>query len=661
MRRLLLISLLWFCTWQFAAAEQPSLQTQRTSFIRALQAAESGNWSGVEPELTTLQGYPLLDDLRGAWLAAGARHLPEKDIVEYLQAHPSLYASARLRLRWTNRLYREKRWQNFLDQYNEFYAAGNDAAMQCQALLAHRQVNDEPALREHALELWLVGHSQPRECDPVFAWLAESQVLTSLRYRERLQLALAEDNFQLANYLAGFLTDSDRALVDLYRRVITNPDTELARQNFRDTERARLLILDGLEQLARRDPDRAFKLWHKQFSSDFSFTREQKLSTQRTIAFWSAQSLQPNSLKRMARLPAAARDPDSLAWWARAALYLGDWEHVSLAINAMPDRMAAEDVWQYWAARAKLAQGDPDSARQILLYLSGKRGYYGFLAADRLSLPYAFGNRETLADEPVLAKLAARPELIRAGEWFAIGLDSRGRQEWDAVIAQLDAPWQIQASILAHRLGWHSRAITIAAQQQLFDDLTLRYPPAYIDMFQNSAGLAGIDTAWAMGIARSESLFMPDVKSSAGALGLMQLMPATGASTAREFRIPYRSSDSLLDPQTNILLGTRYLGKMQSIFGNHQVLSTAAYNAGPSRISSWLPVGDEIAAELWIETLPYRETRKYVRRVLESQIIFAWSLGQPELRLRDLLAPVPSALQLQAQLVPAPAYDSVTR
>jgi soluble lytic murein transglycosylase len=180
-------------------------------------------------------------------------------------------------------------------------------------------------------------------------------------------------------------------------------------------------------------------------------------------------------------------------------------------------------------------------------------------------------------------------------------------------------------------------------------------------MFQNSAGLAGIDTAWAMGIARSESLFMPDVKSSAGALGLMQLMPATGASTAREFRIPYRSSDSLLDPQTNILLGTRYLGKMQSIFGNHQVLSTAAYNAGPSRISSWLPVGDEIAAELWIETLPYRETRKYVRRVLESQIIFAWSLGQPELRLRDLLAPVPSALQLQAQLVPAPAYDSVTR
>ncbi|MCJ7556784.1 MAG: transglycosylase SLT domain-containing protein [Gammaproteobacteria bacterium] len=636
------------------------MQTQRTSFIRALQAAESGNWSGVEPELTTLQGYPLQDDLRGAWLAAGARTLPERDIVDYLLAHPSLYASARLRLRWTNRLYREKRWQDFLDQYNEFYADTNDAALQCLALLASRQVSDEPNQAEHALELWLVGHSQPRECDPVFAWLADTQLLTSARYRERLELALAANNFQLADYLAGFLTDSDRALVDLYRRVTTRPETELARQNFKNSERARLLILDGLEQLARRDPDQAAKLWHKQYRRDFSFTREQKLRMQKAIAFWSAQRLQPNSLKRMASLPAAARDIDGLAWWARAALSLGDWDHVSRAINAMPDKMAAEDAWQDWAARALQAQGDSDSARQILLALSGKRGYYGFLAADELFLPYAFGNRETLADESILAALAARPGLVRAGEWFATGLDSRGRQEWDAVIAQLDPPWQVQASILAHRLGWHSRAITIAAQQQLFDDLTLRYPPAYIDMFQNSAGLAGIDTAWAMGIARSESLFIPDVKSSAGAIGLMQLMPATGASTAREFHIPYRSSDSLLDPQTNILLGTRYLGKMQSLFGNHQVLSTAAYNAGPNRISSWLPVGEEISAELWIETLPYGETRKYLRRVLESQIIFAWSQGRPELRLKDILAPVPSAVQLQAQLLPAPAYDAIT-
>ncbi len=629
--------------------------------MRALKAAESGNWSAVEPELGTLQAYPLLDDLRGAWLAAGARHLPGQEIANYLLAHPSLYASARLRLRWVNRLYREKRWQDFLGQYQEFYAGGSDAALHCQALQASRQLGDQPALAERAVELWLVGHSQPRECDPVFSWLADMQLLTSARYRERLELALAEKNFQLADYLAGFLTDSDRALVDLYRRVTTRPETELARQNFKNSERARLLILDGLEQLSRRDPDQAFKLWHKQYRRDFSFTRGQKLAMQKTIAFWSAHRLQANSLKRMAALPTAAHDADSLAWWARAALYLGDWEHVSRAINAMPDAMVSEDTWQYWTAMAMQAQGDPETARNILLSLSGKRGYYSFLAADELSLPYAFENRETPADEPVLQELAARPDLVRAGEWFATGMDSRGRLEWDAVIAQLDPPGQVQASILAHRLGWHSRAIATAARQQLFDDLTLRYPPAYIDLFKESAGLAGIDTSWAMGIARSESLFMPDVKSSAGALGLMQLMPATGASTAREFRIPYHSSDSLLDPQTNILLGTRYLGKMQSLFGNHPVLSTAAYNAGPNRISTWLPVGEEIAAALWIETLPYGETRKYVRRVLESQVIFAWSLGRPELRLKELLAPVPSAVQLQARLIPAPALDVITR
>jgi soluble lytic murein transglycosylase len=661
MRLLLLICLLYFCNGHSAVAEPLSLQDQRAPFIRALKAAESGNWSGVESELGTLQGYPLLDDLRGAWLTAGARHLPGQDIADYLLAHPSLYASARLRLRWINRLYREKRWQDFLGQYDEFFADSNDAALHCQALLARRQLGDQPALAESALELWLVGHSQPRECDPVFSWLTDSQLLTSDRYRERLELALAANNFQLADYLAGFLTESDRALVDLYRRVITRPETELVRQDFKNSERARSLILDGLEQLARRNPDLAFKLWHKQYRRNFSFTKEQKLAMQRTIAFWSAHGLQPNSLKRMAGLPGAAHDAESLAWWARAALYLGDWKHVSLAINAMPDMMASEDEWQYWGAMAMQAQGQPEAARSVLLSLSGKRGYYGFLAADELSLPYVFDNRETPADELILEELAARPDLVRASEWFAIGLDSRARQEWEAMIAQLDSPRQVQASILAHRLGWHSRAIATAARQQLFDDLTLRYPPAYIDLFTDSAGLAGIDTTWAMGIARSESLFMPDVKSSAGALGLMQLMPATGAATAREFRIPYRNSDSLLDPQTNIRLGTRYLGKMQSLFGNHPVLSTAAYNAGPNRISTWLPAGEEIGAALWIETLPYGETRKYVRRVLESQVIFAWSLGRPELRLKELLLPVPSALQLQARLLPAPAPGLITR
>lgn len=629
------------------AADAPSLEFQREAFVRALHAAERGDWSRVETELPALQGYPLRDDLRGAWLAASVADAPHPDIASYLERNPSLYASARLHARWIQRLYREQRWPEFLDQYQGFYADAGDAAMDCQAILARLKTGEVQQQIEPALKLWMVGHSQPRQCDPVFRWLASEKVLDSASYRKRLSLALAQRNFQLADYLAGFLTESEQALADLYRRVANDPGHELAKQHFKNSERARALILDGLERLARRDPDAAQKLWQRKYRKQFSFSDTQRAGMERKIAFWSAHNMQPNSMRRMARLPAEFHDRESLEWWARAALYLGDWPGVIRAIAAMPDEMAREDAWQYWGARAMQAGGNTEQANQSLMALAQQRSFYGFMAADALDLPYAFAHRDTPADEGMLDELAGKPELFRVRELFATGLYTRARQEWDAVIRELSPERQIQASILAHRMGWHSQAIATAARQRLYDDLALRYPPAFLDLFKTSAGQAGISVDWAMGIARSESLFMPDVKSRAGALGLMQLMPATGAATAREFRIRYTSSGSLLDPVTNIELGTRYLGKMQARFGSHQVLSTAAYNAGPNRVSSWLPATGSVPADIWIETLPYKETRNYVRRVLESQAIFSWRLGQQGIRLSDVLAPIPSAAQLQ--------------
>jgi soluble lytic murein transglycosylase len=661
MRTLLFLSLLCLCAASLPAREPDSLQLQREAFMRALRAAETGNWSDVEPELARLEGYPLRDDLRGAWLAARASKAPEGEIRDYLEEFPDLYASSRLRLRWTDRLYQEKRWKEFQDLYALYYAQGDDTTQHCKSVIAQREGGDMSGLAERALQLWLVGYSQPRDCDAVFAWLEAQQLLTAARYRQRLELALAAGNFTLADYLARPLTDSDRALVDLYRRIAKRPELELAGQNFKNTEIARSLIIGGLESLARRDPDRAWQLWRKKFRRNFSFTGQQRHEMERTVALWSAWHFQPNSLKRMSSLPPPEHTPDTLEAWARAALYLGDWKAVHQAIAAMPDDLAVQDGWQYWGARAMQARGESEPARQMLLALAQKRSYYGFLAADSLSTPYALANRQTPPDEVVLAELGTHPDLLRAGELFATGLYTRGRQEWDAAVRRLDPSQQVQATILAHRLGWHSRAIALAARQQLYDDLALRYPGAFMDLFQGATRAAGIDMAWAMGIARSESLFMPDVKSPAGALGLMQLMPATGAATAREFSVPYSGSYSLLDPETNIRLGTRYLEKMQSRFNNNLALATAAYNAGPNRISGWLPESGTMPADLWIETLPYRETRNYVRRVLESRVIFAWTLERENLRLRDILDPVPSMEQLQAQLLANRAQAPSTR
>jgi soluble lytic murein transglycosylase len=269
--------------------------------------------------------------------------------------------------------------------------------------------------------------------------------------------------------------------------------------------------------------------------------------------------------------------------------------------------------------------------------LAVERSYYGFLSADELSLAYAFGNTQFVADEAKIAELQARPDLIRARELFLVGLDGRGRSEWDAVISYFDADDKTQAAILAHRWGWHSRAIAAAANIGDYDDLSLRYPLPYSATFQQYAEDANISPQWAYGVARSESLFMRDVRSSAGAIGLMQLMPATGKKVAKEIQLPYSGLNTLTDPASNIRLGTSYLGQMAERYGGNRVLATAAYNAGPHRVDAWLPESGEIDARAWIENIPFNETRGYVRRVLAAETIFHWRMTGEVRRLSDEL------------------------
>lgn len=314
-----------------------------------------------------------------------------------------------------------------------------------------------------------------------------------------------------------------------------------------------------------------------------------------------------------------------------------NWTNLLADIAAMPDAERGTEEWRYWQAIALQRSGRRDEATELLTRLAGERSYYGFLAADELGVPYALDDHQLDADEAIIASLAARPELIRARELFFVGLDGRGRSEWDAVVSHLHPEQKVQAAKLADRWGWHSRAIAAAASVGEFDDLALRYPLPYQQIFRQQAENASIATTWAYGIARSESLFMRDVRSSAGAIGLMQLMPATGRNVAKQLRMPFSGIDTLTDPQENIRLGTTYLGQMAQRYGGNQVLATAAYNAGPHRVDRWLPESGDVDARIWIENIPFNETRKYVRRVLAAEAIFHWRMTGQMRRLSDAL------------------------
>jgi soluble lytic murein transglycosylase len=284
---------------------------------------------------------------------------------------------------------------------------------------------------------------------------------------------------------------------------------------------------------------------------------------------------------------------------------------------------------------------------EVLTELGGERSYYGFLAADQLGVPYALGDSAFVPDEARLSELRARPDLVRARELFMVGLDGRGRSEWDAVVRYFDTADKMQAAILASRWGWHSRAIAAAASVGEYDDLALRYPMPFNETFLEYSEDASISPTWAYGVARSESLFMRDVRSSAGAIGLMQLMPATGKDVAQRINLPYSGLDTLTNPDSNIRLGTTYLGEMVERFGGNRVLATAAYNAGPHRVDAWLPQVGELDARIWIENIPFNETRGYVRRVLAADTIFHWRMTGEVRRLSDELLVVSASSKTQ--------------
>ncbi len=288
-----------------------------------------------------------------------------------------------------------------------------------------------------------------------------------------------------------------------------------------------------------------------------------------------------------------------------------------------------------------IVQGFEYASEQLFMQLATERGYYGFMAADRMGVAYQFQHESTAVDESMLLEIAARTDLVRAREWFLVGMHSKGRTEWARAVHGLDPTERVHATVLAHRWGWHSRAIATAAQSGLMDDLTIRYPTSVVDWFESTAATALADSALILGVARTESLFMPDVGSSAGALGLMQIMPATGRRTARELNLRYRGRATLLDPYSNVRLGSHYLGHLLERFAENPVLATAAYNAGPHRVERWLPEGTVLPADIWIDTIPFRETRRYVRRVLTSQAIFRWRMDGSLHRITTSMPPVP--------------------
>ena len=629
------------CMLFAAAAEAVDIEQQRELFLKVYESVERGDWRGVDDlpadEQQSLRDYVLWPDLRATWYRATIDSADHDEIETFLSQHGVLKPARELRYRYALHLANTGDLDAYFEVYQQFYQGLEVASLDCNALRAEIAAGRAPRIVKRAIDLWTVGASQVDECDPVFKFLADENHLSPSDFARRFDLAIDAREFSMAQWLGKSIDQQHIDIAGQWLKAHRNPESFIRNdKKWINDDTTREQLVYAIEHITFDDPLLALELWTG-ISKGRRFSAKQEYRTARHIALWMARDNLSGAYEQLAALPVAAQNDEVLRWRARSSLRDRNWTNLLADIDQMSEAERNTEEWRYWHGVALQRSDRRTEAEAVFGDLATERSYYGFLAADELSQPYAFGSNDFLANEERITQLAARTELIRARELFLVGLDGRGRSEWDAVVRYFDSDDKMQAAILAHRWGWHSRAIAAAASVGNYDDLSLRYPLPYHDTFRQYAEEASISATWAYGVARSESLFMRDVRSSAGAIGLMQLMPATGRKVAHANRLPYSGLDTLTNPQSNIRLGTMYLAQMAERYGGNRVLATAAYNAGPHRVDAWLPQSGDIDARVWIENIPFNETRGYVRRVLAADTIFHWRMTGETRRLSDQL------------------------
>jgi len=617
----LLAVMLWI-----PAGHSTTLAKQRQQYFAAKDAYDAGNLASYQRLTAGLKNYPLYPYLRYMYLRDHADSVAESELQQFIDRYDDSPPGVRLRNHWLFDLAGAKRWSEYLQLFQE----SEDPALQCYQVLA--RLNTATAtptaeLLDEAEALWRVGHFQPPACDGVFDYLNNSHRMNSELIWARVRLAMEEGELQLADHLAYRLSAPEQRWIQRWGLVYHHPATQLnSLATNEDLPIVREILAFGARRLARSDAEAAHIRW-QQLKSRFHFSVAQRAEVERFIAISAARQRSPQALQWLSEVKESDTDAATREWRIRSAVLAGDWALLERWTQTLPKDEQTEST-QYWRARALEQQDGKTGAELLYKTLAKEHSYYGFMANDRLHQDYALISLPTPDDAVQFDKMAARPSMQRASEFYQLGLIPEARREWTSATKKMNPDELAQAALLAKRWGWYERAIITAAKGGHWDDLELRFPTPYRSQVVDTARRQQLDASWVYGVMRQESAFMVDAKSSAGALGLMQLMPATANDTARLLDWPPRSTQEVLAPTNNIQLGSAYLRHILDRFRGNQMLATAAYNAGPGRVRQWLP-STVVPADQWVEAIPFSETRKYVQNVLSYSVIFDWRLKQP--------------------------------
>lgn len=594
--------------------------------LAARDAVQRGDRARLARQLEAARGHVLAPYVEYWLLQLRLQEVDSAEPRDFLARHAGTYLADKLRGEWLKVLGKRREWDVFDAEYPPLVQP--DQEITCYALQNRLRLADLGALDE-ARPLWFSAADLPESCIPVMEQLIADKRLGPDDIWERLRRQLEVKKLSAAKTTAAYLPAQQVPSAKTLEAVVGNPVRHLALlpDNFAASRQGREMALLAVQRAARNDPVQAARLWEgikgKFSAADGGYVYGQ-------LGWMGALKHLPEATNWYALAGNAPLSDEQVAWKARAALRALDWAMVQEAVERMPRAMQMQPDWVYWLARAHAASGRQEEARALFQRIAGQPNFYSNLSDDELGRPIVLPPRAQKPSGEAVKAIAALPGIRRALALFDLDMRIEGIREWNWTVRGMDDASLLAAAELANRHDIYDRAINTADRTQVLHDYSMRYLAPFREHVEPKARALQLDAGWVYGLMRQESRFITNAKSVVGAKGLMQLMPKTARWVAKKIGMKDFHPGRVQDTDTNVTLGTNYLKMVLDDLDSHPVLASAAYNAGPGRARRWRDV-KPIEGAIYAETIPFNETRDYVKKVMSNAVYYSALFdGQPQ-------------------------------
>jgi len=635
MKRFLASSLLALLIALPACAQHP----EDANFLAARDAYAKGDRARLSRAVAGLSTHPLAPWVDYFQLSLQLRDKDGSDagVAEFLERHANTWLAEKLRGEWLMWLVEQQDWGRAREQFARLQRP--DAEAVCRGLDARQRLGEAEAIDVARTVLTSIP-PLAGSCFAPLGRLAADGALPADRIHERLLRQGAAGKLKEARALADWLPADQAPSGKQIDAVLEHPAQHLAKlpRDFAESRRGRILASLAVLRMARNDARVAAARWR---DIEMHFPAAERGFVWGRLALAAALGHLPESTPwfDQAEKLGAAFDEEQHAWRIRAALRAGDWGAVMRASTMLPDALAAQPEWIYWRARAVAALGKPADAQGIYRQIAGQPGFYGILATEALGQRLTLPVRAAAPNAEERQAAETNPVLVRGLALIRADLRLDGIREWNWALRDMNDRQLLAAADFARRSEVIDRAINTADRTREEHDFSLRYPTPFLAQVAPRVREVDLDAAWVYGLMRQESRFIMDAKSSVGAKGLMQLMPATAKWVAKKIGMTHYHPGKVTDMDVNVTLGTNYLRMVMDSLDDHPVLASAAYNAGPGRARKWR-AETPLESAIYAETIPFNETRDYVKKVMANAMYYAAVMGLPTVTLTSRLGTI---------------------